>query len=333
MTQRNLIWMTVAFAFIVIGVGAYVRLEDAGLGCPDWPGCYGQLIGIPEAAHEKARAEEAFPDKALDAGRARKEMLHRYLAGTLGLLICAIAITAWRTRSTSRQSPALPFAIVVLVGLQAALGMWTVTLLLKPAIVMLHLLGGMLTLVLLVWLGLRFLQVKPPPARIARSLRPWTAAGMAILGLQIALGGWVSSNYAGLACPDFPTCHGAWMPPMDFHAGFNMVRELGVTADGVPLRHDALVAIHWSHRIGAVVTALLLGGLAIALLRAKNLRVFGMLLLVLLGGQIALGIANVAEKLPLGLAVAHNAGAALLLAALVVINFTVFKRPDETEST
>lgn len=329
--QRNVALVAAVLAFVVIVVGAYVRLEDAGLGCPDWPGCYGRLIGIPETAHEQARAEQAFPGKTVDAGRARKEMLHRYLAGVLGLLVCAIAVMAWRRRGESRHSPALPFTLVALVGLQAALGMWTVTLLLRPAVVTLHLLGGMATLALLTWLALRKMELTAPPATIARRLRPWTAAGLAILISQIALGGWVSSNYAALACPDFPTCHGAWLPAMDFRTAFNVVRDLGVTAGGAPLPQEALTAIHWSHRVAALVTALFLGGLALALVRTTSLRMFGAVLVVLLGGQVALGIANVAQKLPLTLAVAHNAGAALLLAALVMLNFTVFKRPKRQD--
>ena len=328
MTQRHLASVAAVLAFVVVVVGAYVRLEDAGLGCPDWPGCYGQLIGIPEAGHEKAQAERAFPGRTVDAGRARKEMLHRYLAGALGLLVCAIAIVAWRGRGQSRYSPALPLALVALIGLQAALGMWTVTLLLRPAVVTLHLLGGMATLGLLIWLALREADPIAPRAVTARRLRPWTVASLAILVSQIALGGWVSSNYAALACADFPTCHGAWVPAMDFHAAFHVVRELGVTAAGAPLPERALTAIQWSHRAGALVTVLFLGGLALALAQTASLRAFGAVLVVLLVGQVALGILNVVLRLPLALAVAHNAGAALLLAALVMLNFTVFKRPQ-----
>jgi heme a synthase len=328
MMQRNLALIGAALAFVVIVVGAYVRLEDAGLGCPDWPGCYGQLIGVPGTPQEKASAERRFPGKTVDTGRARKEMLHRYLAGSLGLLVVGIAAVAWGRRGASRNTPALPLALVALVAVQAALGMWTVTLLLKPAVVTLHLLGGMATLALLTWLALREFSLQPPPAAMARRLRPWAAAGLGVLVGQIALGGWVSSNYAALACPDFPTCHGAWWPEMDFRHAFHAVRELGETAAGAPLPHAALIAIHWSHRAGALITAVVLGGLAIALVRTRGCTVYGALLLVLLGGQLALGIANVAAKLPLLLAVAHNAGAALLLAALVVINFTVFKKGE-----
>jgi len=323
---RKLVLLAACLALVVIVVGGYVRLEDAGLGCPDWPGCYGQLIGVPEQAHEVAKAEQAFPGKTVDVGRARTEMFHRYLAGTLGLLILAIAAVAWRRRDELRQSPWLATALVVLVAFQAALGMWTVTMLLKPAIVTLHLLGGMATLALLAWLALRELRPTAPAA--AARLRPWAALGLAVLIAQIALGGWVSANYAALACTDFPTCNGRWLPPMDLQHAFHMVRELGVTAAGAPLSHEALTAIHWTHRLGALITVLYLGGLAVVLLRASGLAVHGALLLTLLAAQAALGVANVVASQPLALAVAHNAGAALLLTIVVVLNFTVFQRHE-----
>lgn len=323
---RALVLLALGLAFVVVVVGAYVRLEDAGLGCPDWPGCYGQLIGVPEQAHEVAKAEQAFPGKTVDVGRARTEMFHRYLAGTLGLLILAIAAVAWRRRDELRQSPWLATALVVLVAFQATLGMWTVTMLLKPAIVTLHLLGGMATLALLAWLALRELRPAAPAA--AARLRPWAALGLAVLIAQIALGGWVSANYAALACTDFPTCNGRWLPPMDLQHAFHMVRELGVTAAGAPLSHEALTAIHWTHRLGALITVLYLGGLAVVLLRAPGLAVHGTLLLTLLAAQAALGVANVVASQPLALAVAHNAGAALLLTIVVVLNFTVFQRHE-----
>ena len=326
MNYRRLALLTTALAFVVIVVGAYVRLEDAGLGCPDWPGCYGQLLGVPDEAHEVARAKQVFPGKTVDSARAWKEMFHRYLAGTLGLLILALAVMAWRRRGAAGRAPWLATTLVILVAFQATLGMWTVTMLLKPAIVTLHLLGGMATLALLTWLALREMDLPPPPPAIVR-LRPWAAAGLVILACQIALGGWVSSNYAALACPDFPTCSGSWLPEMDFHHAFPAMRELGMTAAGAPLPNEALVAIHWAHRAGAAATALLLGGLGLALARAAGHTAHGVALLVLLACQVALGIANVTARLPLALAVAHNAGAALLLAALVVLNFTVFRRP------
>ena len=323
---RALALCAVALALLVIVVGAYVRLEDAGLGCPDWPGCYGQMLGVPDDPHEVARAHEAFPGKTVDAGRARKEMFHRYLAGTLGLLILAIAVMAWRARGRTGRPPGLALVLVAVVGAQATLGMWTVTMLLKPAIVTLHLLGGMTTLALLLWLALREVDPPAPPAPIATRLRPWTAAALAVLVCQIALGGWVSANYAALACPDFPVCHGQWLPAMDFPNAYHVVRELGMTAAGAPLTQEALNAIQWSHRAGALITVVFLGAIGFATARVPALRCTAVLLIALLVVQALIGIANVLLRLPLVLAVAHNAGAALLLATLVVLNFAVFRR-------
>lgn len=322
---RALVYCAVALTFLVIVVGAYVRLEDAGLGCPDWPGCYGQMLGVPDDPHEVAKAEQAFPGKSVDRGRAWKEMFHRYLAGTLGLLIAAIAVIAWRKRRDIGRAPTLAAGLVVLVGFQAALGMWTVTLLLKPAIVTLHLLGGMATLALTAWLALRELDPPAPPPTAARSLRPWAGVALAVLVVQIALGGWVSANYAALACPDFPTCQGAWVPSMDFGDAFHVLRELGMGPAGAPLTQEALNAIQWSHRAGALVTVIVVGGLALRALRVPALGVVGWVILALVVIQVGLGIANVLLRLPLVLAAAHNAVAALLLAALVVLNFAVFK--------
>jgi cytochrome c oxidase assembly protein subunit 15 len=322
---RALVYCAVVLTFIVIVVGAYVRLEDAGLGCPDWPGCYGQILGVPDDPHEVAQAEQAFPGKTVDKGRAWKEMLHRYLAGTLGLLIAAIAMLAWRQRRAIGHPPTLSVVLVLIVAFQAALGMWTVTLLLKPAIVTLHLLGGMTTLALTTWLALRELGPPAPPREAALRLRAWAVAAMAVLCAQIALGGWVSANYAALACPDFPTCQGAWVPGMDFGNAFHVLRELGMTAGGAPLSQEALTAIQWSHRLGALITLLVAGGIAARALREPALRGAAWVILGLLIVQIGLGVANVLLRLPLVLAAAHNAVAALLLAALVVLNFAVFK--------
>jgi len=302
-----------------------VRLQDAGLGCPDWPGCYGHLVGVPQSAEEIGRAEQVFPQRPVEAHKAWKEMFHRYLAGALGFLIFAIMLTAWRQRRALRQSPWLPTAIVALVGVQATLGMWTVTMLLKPVIVTLHLLGGMATLALLTWLALRQTTLPPTPAGALR-LRPWAVTGLVILICQITLGGWVSTNYAALACRDFPTCHGAWLPAMDFAHGFHLMRELGMTAAGVPLELDALTAIHWAHRVGALVTFLYIGALAVALMRVPGCLRLGGALALLLAAQISLGIANVLLTLPLPVAVAHNGVAAALLVLMVVINCALSRR-------
>jgi len=282
-------------AFVVVSLGAYVRLSDAGLGCPDWPGCYGHLVGIPDVDHEHAAAAAAFPGKPVEAGKAWKEMIHRYAAGSLGLLILAIAALAWRREQRQQHSPALPTLLLGLVIFQALLGMWTVTLLLKPLVVTAHLLGGMSTLALLLWLRLG-LEYPKPALSASPTLRLLGIAALAAVALQIGLGGWVSSNYAALACPDFPTCRdGQWLPV------------------------DAATTIHFIHRGGAVLVALTVGAFAVALWRHRH-RAPALLLAAALTLQLGLGIANVLLQLPLPLAVAHNTGAALLLAALLFAN-------------
>lgn len=326
-TYRRLLIAATLLAFAVIALGAYVRLSDAGLGCPDWPGCYGHLVGVPEAGHEQLAAQAAYPDRPLDTAKAWKEMLHRYLAGTLGLLILGIVVLAWQQTMRRQQSPALPTLLLGIVGVQAMLGMWTVTLLLKPVIVTLHLIGGMTTLAVLVALLLR--TGKPAAdSPVSPGLR-WLAAGalLAVI-VQIALGGWVSSNYAALACPDFPQCQGQWRPDMNFAEAFSLHRELGMTATGTLLSFEALTAIHWAHRLGAALLALIASTLAFRLLRASEprWRAWGWTVAGLLLMQISLGIANVLFGLPLVLAVFHNVGAALLLTAIVSINIALHRR-------
>jgi heme a synthase len=328
--HRKLVLVATCLAFVVVVVGAYVRLMHAGLGCPDWPGCYGELT--PAHAEEdiaRAVAAQGGEHGPVSAGKAWKEMFHRYLAGTLGLLILGIAIAAWRGRAALARSPALASSLLAVVILQAALGMWTVTLLLKPVIVTLHLLGGMATLSLLAWLALRHIEPTPAadPVR-ARRLRPWAAIGLAVVAAQIALGGWVSSNYAALACIDFPTCHGVWRPDMDFAHGFQLVRELGRTAAGTHLAYEALTAIHWTHRVGALVTLVYGAALSYALVRSKGLAGYGVALAIVLAVQIGLGVTNIVAGLPLAVAVAHNAVAAILLVTLVVINFALSRVPS-----
>jgi cytochrome c oxidase assembly protein subunit 15 len=304
--RRKLLLATLLLAFVVVVVGAYVRLSDAGLGCPDWPLCYGQPL---PGSHLGGDA----------LGRAWKEMAHRYLAGTLGSLILLNWILALR----AKRQRSLATGVVLLVLFQATLGMWTVTMLLKPAIVTAHLLGGMATLAALLWWNLG--EGAHAPAEEARRLRGLAAAALVILVLQIALGGWVSANYAALACPDLPLCHGAVVPPMEFGPAFHVVRELGQTAVGDPLPREALTAIHWSHRLFALLVVLVVGWTALRALRIDALRRVGAAVAVFLLLQFALGVANVDFGLPLALAAAHNAGAALLLAALVVLNFFSFR--------
>lgn len=315
---KKLVIAATFLTLLVIVFGAFVRLSDAGLGCPDWPGCYGQLVvSVDGEAH--ARAD------ALDERKAWIEMTHRYLAGALGLLILGIAWLSW-TKRDRFGSPALATWLVALVAFQALLGMWTVTLLLKPAIVSLHLLGGMATLALLVWLMMRVSARGRAGQRGDDGARnmSWAAVlGLVILFVQIGLGGWVASNYAGLACTDFPLCDAQWAPEMAFASGFHVFRELGVDAAGEPLSAQALNAIHWLHRLGALITLIYLGALSIWLARKSALRVYAGLLAGLLIVQIGLGAANVLLGLPLALAVAHNAVAALLVMAMVMLNFRV----------
>ena len=315
---------TCVLAFVVIVLGAYTRLADAGLGCPDWPGCYGQLI-VPESA-EQVTDKSYLDQRPLEPEKGWKEMIHRYFAGALGLAILFIAVWSWRRRGSDPDQPVwLPTFLLLLVIFQAALGMWTVTLLLKPVVVMGHLLGGFATFSLLVLLALRVRGRRL--AAVPGGWRGAAAAGLLILVLQIALGGWTSSNYAALACLDFPTCQGSWAPEMDFDEAFVMWRGLGVNYEYGVLEHPARTAIHVTHRVGALVTLLYLGWLVLALLRANaGLRGTAVMIGSLLLLQLGLGIGNVLLHLPLGVATAHNGVAALLLISLVYLNFRLWRR-------
>lgn len=318
---RLTIFFAVILTFALVVIGAYVRLSDAGLGCPDWPGCYGKI----SPTHAVDEISQAVAAQGGDHGpvsmhKAWKEMVHRYIAGFLGLLLVAIAASSWALRQRLRQSPGLPMALVAIVVVQASLGMWTVTLLLKPVIVTLHLIGGMTILALLTWLALRQSRLSPPSAAIAR-VGPLAAVGLALVAAQIVLGGWVSSNYAALACPDLPLCRGAWVPPMDFANAFHVLRELGMTPDGALLSNEALTAIHWMHRVGAIIVLGVTLLLARRLLALPAMRGLGALLIAIVLLQFTLGVLNVALSLPLPLAAAHNGGAAALLVVYVVINY------------
>ncbi|BAN36453.1 cytochrome C oxidase assembly protein, AA3 subunit-controlling protein [Sulfuricella denitrificans skB26] len=318
---KKLVLLTTLLAFGVVVLGAYVRLSDAGLGCPDWPGCYGR-ISPHHASDEIAQAVAVLPNGPVSTHKAWKEMTHRYFAGTLGLLIAIIAVWAWRKRGVLTQSPVLPVVLVGLVMFQALLGMWTVTERLKPFIVSAHLLGGMMTLALLVWLAMHQLSgVNRVDLTQAGGLRGWAGLGLLLVFSQIALGGWVSSNYAALACAGFPQCNGVWWPEMDFSHAFRLARELGMTADGAFLSREGLTAIHWVHRLGAYLILLYTGWLAFRVMRIRSMRGVAWIVVALLITQIVLGICNVLLRLPLPVAVAHNGVAALLLGAMVVLNF------------
>ncbi|HBX56789.1 COX15/CtaA family protein [Pseudomonas sp. UBA2684] len=305
-------------AVVVVLLGAYTRLTHAGLGCPDWPGCYG-FIGVPMSEHKQALAETRFPEAPVEVAKGWYEMVHRYFAGALGLVILGLAVQALRRRGEAQQPLKLPLFLLGLVTLQAAFGMWTVTLKLWPQVVTAHLLGGFATLSLLFLLTLR-LSARFPPLAIPRRLRALAAGALLLVIGQIALGGWVSSNYAAVACVDLPTCHGEWWPAMDFANGFHLTQHIGPNYLGGQLDSDARTAIHMTHRLGALAVTLALLLLAWQL-RRSGLARLATLLLMALGVQIGLGISNVVFHLPLPVAVAHNAGGALLLLVVVLINY------------
>jgi cytochrome c oxidase assembly protein subunit 15 len=316
---RRLCLLATLVALCVIVLGAWVRLSHAGLGCPDWPGCYGHLT-VGQALENAAHANAAYPERPLEADKALKEMIHRYLAAALGMLILVIAALAYANRRDPAQPLRLPGFLVLLVVFQGILGMWTVTLLLKPLVVSAHLIGGLTTMALLSWMGLRVQRTTRPAGE--RGLRRLAVLGLCVLVLQIMLGGWVSTNYAALACPDFPTCQRSFWPDMDFKDAFVLWRGLGIDYEGGVLDHPARVAIHFAHRLWAVVTAAVLGWVAWRALRtgqSRAVRTAGGALAALLVLQLTVGPLMVLKALPLELATAHNGVAALLVLAVVAL--------------
>lgn len=316
----RLVIIAATLALCVVVLGAYVRLSDAGLGCPDWPGCYGTLT-VPQSESAIAHAQLAYPDAPVEHAKAWKEMIHRYLAGGLGFLVLAIFVQAWRTTKNMIKVPKwLPNFLLALIIFQAALGMWTVTMLLKPLVVSSHLIGGMSTLAILTWIAHRYWGNVSTSPQLSKTALYAIRIAVIVLFMQIFLGGWTSTNYAALACTDFPTCHGVWVPEMDFTSAFNIKRELGVGIDGKSLPLAAYTAIQWTHRIGALFTFVYVGTLGLSLLKVQPLKKIALIMLGLLVVQIILGIANLVLYLPLTLAVGHNMGAALLLISVVVLN-------------
>jgi len=318
--HRKLAWVTAFLTLDLVMFGSFTRLTDSGLGCPDWPGCYGH--SNPMSAGEQIRAAEtALPSGPVTMTKAWIEMLHRYFAMAVGLLIIVLTVLAWRRwRRDPVRPPWLATIALAAVCLQGAFGALTVTMKLQPAIVTAHLLGGIGLLALLTWLALREGAPVQVEGRVA-GLRPLAAFAALLLLIQIALGGWVSTNYAVLACPDFPTCHGRLMPAeMDFAAGFTLWRELGMTADGAPIPFPALVAIHWTHRTFAYLVLAALSVLAWRLWSVEGVAGLARTLAVVSVLQFLTGLSNVLLNWPLLLAVAHNGGAAVLLALLVAIN-------------
>ena len=331
---RRLHALTVLTLFLTFDLtlfGAFTRLTDSGLGCPDWPGCYGNASPLG-ARHEIAMAQSAQPTGPVTHGKAWVEMVHRYLATGVGVLILVLAVATWVERRRQRRLPAgraadgpaalsawWPAVTLVWVCLQGAFGALTVTLKLFPAIVTLHLLGAIVLLALLCIQAVRYRQAAAGrgPVAIASPLRTLLWATTALLTVQIALGGWVSTNYAVLACTQFPTCQGSWWPPMNFAQGFQVWRELGVDASGAPIDFAALTAIHYVHRLMAYVVFVALGGLAWRLHRIDALRVSARWLAGLALLQLATGLGNVLLGWPLAAAVLHTGGAAALAVALV----------------
>jgi cytochrome c oxidase assembly protein subunit 15 len=316
-----------ALALVVVVLGAYVRLSDAGLGCPDWPGCYGHLV-LPGDAQTRAAAQSVFPEREIEAGKAWREMIHRYAASSLGLVIVLAALFAWINRRSPRQQVTLPFVLLGVVVFQGLLGMWTVTLLLKPLIVMGHLLGGLATLGLLAWL---LLEERCRNAdRRPRHMRWPVVAGLLVLIGQIALGGWTSSNYAALACPDVPTCQGQWWPAeANFAEGFVLWRGLGVNYEFGVLDAPSRVAIHFTHRLGAMLTLVVLVSTGLWARRrptAPAVRSATTLVLTAVVLQVTIGVGIVWFGLPLPIATAHNGFAAILLLTMInLLHATSFR--------
>ena len=314
-------------ALVVVMLGAYTRLADAGLGCPDWPGCYGHLT-VPQSSAEITQAQQVY-QQPVEPAKAWKEMIHRYFAGTLGLLI--VVLTFWglmRKRKHPAQPIAIPIILLLLVIFQAVLGMWTVTWKVQPLVVSSHLLGGM-AIAALLWSLTLATKAYQSNARPAPGYKVWAVLGLLIVIGQLFLGAWTSTNYAALACLNFPLCHGSLFPAMNFHEAFSLFHPIGVNYEGGVLDSTARVTIQMTHRYGAFVTAVYVGILALCLIFSKaekKLRGIGGVLLGVLVLQFALGVANVELLLPIQIAVAHNGVAALLLLTLVTLIYRLFCR-------
>ncbi|MBA2651486.1 MAG: COX15/CtaA family protein [Tatlockia sp.] len=326
---RYAVTIAVLLALFVVMLGAYTRLTDAGLGCPDWPGCYGQMV-LPSLQNEIESAQNLYPQIPIESRKAWTEMAHRYAAGTLGLLILFIAISAFRRRLQGYNLPwQLPLALIFLVIFQAALGMWTVTLKLLPVVVMGHLLGGILIFAFLCRLALQISSIAP--SNLVQ-WRFWILLGLIIVFCQIALGGWVSSNYAGIACIGFPQCNGQWLPSLHFSQGFNLFSPVGANYQGGLLDNEIRVTIQFIHRVGAIVTAvylLILSSLLLAKVSNRCLRLFACLAILFVLVQFFLGVMNVLYLLPLWVAVAHNGVAALLMALLLMMLYLSQRRSSD----
>ena len=323
-TRKGVAGFTILLALCVIVFGAYVRLTDAGLGCPDWPGCYG-FVTVPQTAEDYLSVEQNFPGEIVDEGKAWREMIHRYIASLLGFLILLMFLKdffSYRNNAGSLKDLKLSAALLALVIFQGMLGMWTVTLKVHPLVVTGHLIGGLTTLSLL------FFYYRNLESRDEKFISAPKAmiAGLSILALQIILGGWTSTNYAALGCPDLPLCYGeVWPSNMDFEEGFLKWHEVGVNYEGGQLSPSARTAIHFVHRLGAILVLFALGWLGLKYLKHSSDRIrkaSGIMLIALLA-QLAIGTLMVWFGIPLFLATAHNAFAALLLLSFINLLYTV----------
>lgn len=320
-------------ALCVIMLGAYTRLSDAGLGCPDWPGCYGKMV-LPQAQHALSQAQKTFPAIPIESGKAWKEMIHRYFAGTLGSLILILSVWGFiRKRNVSSQPVAVLALLLAIVVFQAMLGMWTVTLKLFPPVVMAHLLGGMTVVSLLWWLTLSSKPhlISTPPT--VKSVRPWAVVALVVLAAQIFLGAWTSTNYAALACPNFPMCRGTLFPPMLWTQAFDFFHPIGPNYEGGHLTMAARVTIQMAHRYGALITTAYLLPLTLSLIFIKKfrfLRNVALMILLFLCMQVTLGVLNIELTLPMWTAVLHNGVAALLLLSVVTLLHKLFSTRRET---
>ena len=303
--------------FDLVVFGSFTRLTDSGLGCPDWPGCYGSASPIGARADIRA-AEQALPTGPVTFGKAWIEMIHRYLAMTVGVLILEMAVVSWLERRRLPHSPWWATLTLVWILIQGLFGKYTVTLKLYPAIVTLHLLGGLLLLALL---AVQHASYQASPRALPPPRRRLAAVALGLVVVQVALGGWVSTNYAVLACTGFPQCNGQWWPPMDFATGFTVLRELGQGRDGGWLPFEALVAIHMAHRWFAFIVVGVLLALGARLIRADvpAWRGTGVALVALAIAQVASGLSNVVLGWPIVAALLHAAGAAALVAVLTLL--------------
>lgn len=334
---RHVNLLTVALCFLLVVIGAYVRLSNAGLSCPSWPGCYGQVV-VPYQPSQVARDDLRYPDRPVRQAKAWKEMIHRYMAGIVSLLVllmAGLAIVAARSRR-SRIPSVLPHVILGIILVQVVFGALTVVWEVEPIIVTTHLMLGFATLALLWWMWLRQRVPEPRTDGLPRGVRIWSAIGLVALAVQIFLGGWTSTNYAGIACPKLPTCLGSWFPPPDYGKAFALWHPLGLNYEGGVLGENARATIHMTHRYGAAVVTLILGslGLRLALGSGRVLwRLLGSLLLLTLLLQVGIGISMIEWHFPLWLTDAHTGGAALLMLSVVTVNHFLWSARQRLTST